>query len=54
MAAVSKERGLIHYLLRECSIKQADFCEFLQGVKATTATPNLHMLVDNCSVYCAK
>ena len=53
VAAISSERGLIHYLMREKSIKAVDFLEFLKELKEKS--PNrIVLMLDNASIHKGK
>ena len=54
LGAISAERGLVTFLLRQKSIKQGDFAEFLQQLRNVSGDQPLHLVLDNCTVHHAK
>jgi len=54
LAAISSERGLVHYMCRERSIKSSDYCEFLDDLRRKSGERTLHILLDNCKVHRSK
>jgi len=54
VAGISAKRGLICFELRDKSIKQGDFCEFLINLRARWGDGPLNIILDNCRVHHSK
>ena len=54
VGGISAQRGLVTSLLRDRSIKQNDFCDFLQQLRDCSDKRPLHVVLDNCRVHHAK
>ena len=50
VAAIDQREGLIHFLIRERSIKKEDFMQFMTELKAK-CPEQLTLFLDNCSVH---
>lgn len=54
LGAISKDRGLVNWMLKPRSIRQQDFCDFLSELRTRSGQVRLRIVLDNCRVHHSK